>query len=306
LVAVPNLKAVPAPEVPLSLSGLDHFDALLDKLSDALGDLLDLSGVHHDDINANSSGVFVFGWNPSRWNALPPEAAPKVGAAREVLRELHDHSTNAARHAPDRAEEFTDLEAVFERLVEQPDTSEGAPKSNIEKVREHANTAVEKYRGVVRQLPAAHGAGEKLLVADTSALLDRPNLQEWKIDGTSWAVVLMPQVLSELDERKRDPRTREAAQKVINQLDDFDRRGDLFSGVPLAGSLSVREVATSPDMNSTLSWLRSDVPDDAIIAGALELVWQDLTSRVAVTASDRNVRNKARLAGLGTIRPADL
>jgi predicted ribonuclease YlaK len=173
-------------------------------------------------------------------------------------------------------------------------------------VREHANLAIEKYRGVVRQLPAAHGAEDNLLVADTSALLDRPNLQEWKIDGTSWTVVLMPQVLSELDERKRDPRTREAAQKVINQLDDFDRRGDLFAGVPLAGNVRVREVPTSPDMGGTLTWLRSDVPDDAIIAGALELVWQDLTSRVAVTASDRNVRNKARLAGLGTIRPGDL
>jgi hypothetical protein len=286
-------------------SGLDHFDHLLNKLSDALRELLDLSGVHHDDINAGSSSVFVVGWNPSRWNPLPPQAPPKVGAARKALRELHDHSTNAARHAPDRAEEFADLEATFERFVEQPDTSEGAPKSSIEKVREHANSAVEEFRGVVRQLPAAHGVGERLLVADTSALLDRPNLQEWRIDGTSWTVVLVPQVLSELDERKRDPRTREAAQKVINQLDDFDRRGDLFAGVPLAGSLRVREVPTSPDMNSTLSWLRSDVPDDAIIAGALELVWQDLTSRVAVTASDRNVRNKARLAGLGTIQPGD-
>lgn len=213
---------------------------------------------------------------------------------------------NAARHAPDRAQEFTDLEAAFERLIEQPDTGKGAPKSSIEEVREHANSVVEEYREVVRRLPAAHGAGDKLLVADTSALLDRPNLQEWRIDGTSWTVILVPLVLSELDERKRDPRTREAAQKVINQLDDFDRRGDLFAGVPLAGNLRVREMPTSPDMSSTLSWLRSDVPDDAIIAGALELVWQDLTSRVAVTASDRNVRNKARLAGLGTMRAADL
>lgn len=224
---MPNLQAVPASEVPQPPSGLDHFGDLLDKLSDALGELLDLSGVHRNDINAGSSGVFFVGWNPSRWNALPPEAAPKVGTARKALRELHDHSTNAARHAPDRAEEFADLEAAFERLVEQPDTSEGAPRSSIEQVREHANAAIEEYRGVVRQLPAALGAGEKLLVADTSALLDSPNLQEWRIDGTSWTVVLVPQVLSELDERKRDPRTREAAQKVINQLDDFDRRGDL-------------------------------------------------------------------------------
>lgn len=301
-----DLEGAPVPEAPLSPSGLDHFDSLLGKLSNALGDLLDLSGVHHNDINAGSSGMFVVGWNSSRWNPLPPEAAPKVGAAREALRELRDYAANAARHAPDRAEEFADLEAAFERLIEQPDTSKGAPKSTIEKVREHADSAVEDYRSVVRQLPAAHGAGEKLLVADTSALLDRPSLQEWKLDGTPWTVVLVPQVLSELDERKRDPRTREAAQKVINQLDDFDRRGDLLAGVPLAGSFSVREVPTSPDMNRTLPWLRSDVPDDAIIAGALELVWQDLTSRVVVTASDRNVRNKARLAGLGTIRPGDL
>lgn len=301
-----ELQPVLNSEVPLSPSGLDHFEGLLYKLSDALGELLDLSGVHYNDINRGSSGIFVMGWNSSRWDPLPPQAAPKVGAARKALRELHDHSTNAARHAPDRAEEFVDLEAAFERLVEQPDTSEGSPKSSIEKVREYANAVIEKYRGAVRQLPAAHGAEEKLLVADTSALLDRPNLQEWRIDGTSWTVVLMPQVLSELDERKRDPRTREAAQKVINQLDDFDRRGDLFAGVPLAGNVRVREVPTSPDMSSTLSWLRADVPDDAIIAGALELVWQDLTSRVVVTASDRNVRNKARLAGLGTIRPGDL
>ena len=92
---------------------------------------------------------------------------------------------------------------------------------------------------MVRQLPAAHGAGEKLLVADTSALLDRPSLQEWKIDGTPWTVVLVPQVLSELDERKRDPRTREAAQKVINQLDDFDRRGVYETAIVIAIAVGV-------------------------------------------------------------------
>jgi hypothetical protein len=48
------------------------------------------------------------------------------------------------------------------------------------------------------------------------------------------------------------------------------------------------------------------VPDDTLIAGALELVWQDLTSRVAITASDRNLRNKARVAGLGVVHPRDL
>lgn len=76
--------------------------------------------------------------------------------------------------------------------------------------------------------------------------------------------------------------------------------------MPLSGKLRVRELTRSPDMARTLPWLRPDTPDDVILASALELRWLDLTSRIAVAASDRNVRNKARLAGLGVIRTADL
>ncbi|MDX6627582.1 MAG: PhoH-like ATPase, partial [Solirubrobacterales bacterium] len=290
----------------LSLSGLELFDQRLGQLDEALTQLLDLSGIHYEDINTNSSGLVVMAWNPRRWNKLPPEAAPRVGAARKALRELRDLSSNAARHASDRAEELAALEENLEALIEQPNTSNGAPKTKIEEIRDYASKGIEEYRSVIRNLPSAHGTGERLLVADTSALLDRADLQDWKLDGGPWTVVFFPQVLSELDDRKRDPRTRDAAQKVINQLEDLDRRGDLFSGVSVAGKISAREIPTSPDMNETLSWLRSDVPDDAMIAGALDLLWQDLTSRIAVTASDRNVRNKARLAGLKTIRPSNL
>lgn len=176
----------------------------------------------------------------------------------------------------------------------------------MDQVREYVEAELIEYRRVVGLLPAAHGAGERLLIADTSALLDRPDLQNWKLDNDPWILVLLPQVHSELDDRKRDARTREAAEKVINQIEEFDRRGDTFRGVPLAGNIKVREIPVSPDMSQTLPWLRSDVADDAFIAGALELVWQDLTSRIAVTASDRNLRNKARLAGLGVIHPNDL
>jgi hypothetical protein len=40
--------------------------------------------------------------------------------------------------------------------------------------------------------------------------------------------------------------------------------------------------------------------------GALELTWDDLSARVAVIASDRNVRNKARFAGLSALRTDDV
>ena len=61
-----------------------------------------------------------------------------------------------------------------------------------------------------------------------------------------------------------------------------------------------------PDMERTLPWLRADTPDDRVVASALELVLRDLSGRVAILASDRNVRNKARLAGLSTVRTDQL
>jgi len=39
---------------------------------------------------------------------------------------------------------------------------------------------------------------ERLLVADTSALLDRPLLQDWRPDDECWTIIALPQVLSEL------------------------------------------------------------------------------------------------------------
>ena len=289
-------------------SGLEYVNQLLDDLRTVLHRLLLLSDVEYDDINARSTAMFVMGWNRWQWVALPDEAAPLVGAARNALRRLREFSTNAARHAPDRAIELEQLEAALDRVIEQPNGSypNGAPESSIAEVREYAEAKLTKYGEVVRRLPSAHGKAERLLIVDTSAVLDRPDLQDWKLDGCPWTLVLLPQLHSELDDRKRDPRTREAAQKVINQIEEFDRRGDTFAGVPLSGNLTVREIPVSPDMTKTLPWLRSDVPDDAFIAGALELVWRDLTSRIAVTASDRNVRNKAKLAGLGVVHPKAL
>lgn len=287
-------------------TGLEVFDLRVEVLLGALGELLDLSGIHYHDINRGDSAFVVLGWNSWRWNELPPEAAPKVGAARKALGELADLGARAARDAPDRAKELRDLTDRLKAIIEQPDTHLGAPKGSLDQVRDLVDEIGQEYRAAVRQLPAAHGDEEKLVVPDTSALLDRPDLQAWTLDWEAWTVVFVPQVLSELDDRKRDPRTREAAQKVINQIDELDRRGDLFEGVRLAGKVMVREVPVSADMSETLSWLRSDVPDDAIIASVLELSWENLNRRLAVTASDRNVRNKARMAGLGTIHPRDL
>lgn len=77
---------------------------------------------------------------------------------------------------------------------------------------------------------------------------------------------------------------------------EYARRGDTFSGVPLAPRLRLREVAVDADMTATLSWLRAQHGDDELLASVLELRWTDMSSVVALATRDRNLQNKARLA----------
>jgi len=297
--------AEPAPE---PRSGLDHLHALIGDARQRLHALVELSTVSYDDVNA-SGGAFFIGWNKWQWGPLPADAQPHVGFARKAVERLTEFAEAAtAAAAPDRLEGLRATARVFMRVIEQPNGSlpNGAPGRDRAEIASKIDKQLDDYRDTLGVLPSAHGGDERLLVADTSALLDRPDLQNWRIDGSTWTVVLMPTVLSELDERKRDPRTRDAAQTVIRQIEEFDRRGDTLTGVPLSGNLQFREIPVTPDMSRTLPWLRSDVADDVIVAGALELTWADLTAQIALAASDRNVRNKARLAGLGVVKPTEL
>jgi hypothetical protein len=286
---------------------------ILERLGDgartAVEALLEQSAVRYEDINARGGGMYFVGWNVWQWRPLPDDAQPLAGQARRAHDELIAFGRLAfAAGAPERAKAVEDLSEWLLRLVEQPNGAlpDGAPSGDLSEIAAKVGPRIDELLAEAARLPTAHGKDERLLVADTSALLDRPLMQDWKLDGGAWTVVLVPQVLAELDDKKRDPRLADAADKVIRQLDEFDRRGDTFAGVPLSGPLRVREVAVGPDMTRTLPWLRADTPDDRIIASALELVLHDLRGRVAVLASDRNVRNKARLAGLTTVRTDQL
>lgn len=290
------------------VSGLEILERRATDARTALDELLDHSSIHYHDVNAGVTSMVFLGWNKWQWTALPDEAQPAVKRARETTERLRDFARAAVRvAASDRADQLDDTEKLLRNAIEQPNGSypKGAPADSIDAIKRRVAAGIDGYLRVLRSLPTAQGDGERLLVADTSALLDRPDLQNWQPDDERWTLVALPQVLSELDERKRDPRTRDAALKVSRQI-DLDRRGDTFSGVPLAGQLRYREVVGTADMTSTLPWLRADVPDDVIVAGALELTWDDLSARVAVIASDRNVRNKARFAGLSALRTDDV
>jgi hypothetical protein len=149
-------------------------------------------------------------------------------------------------------------------------------------------------------------------VPDTNALIYNPALEEWDFareDGAIFEVVLVPIVLSELDDLKGGrpelPRT-EKAQRVIRQIKEYQRRGSLLNGVVLRKDRSVvSSLAVEPDFKRTLSWLDPTVADDRFLTSTLEIVKRRPHAAVLAVTGDVNLQNKFAMAGLPHVEPPE-
>lgn len=284
--------------VPLPPTSLELLRAQAGEVRHAFDALLGHVQLRYDDINARSSGVFVMGWNPHRWGPPQDGAQRFFGEARKAWEPLRELAAQAIRRsAPERMRRLEDAEKLLRRIIEQTDTAAGAPGKSVDEIRQRVTKSLQQLVVALAELPSAHGDGGRLLVPDTNALLFKPDMATWQPPDGAWTVVLVPQVLRELDELKmRRGDVGEKAASVIRRVKEYARRGNTFEGVPVAGSLRLREVAVDPDMTDSLPWLRAGHGDDELLASVLELRCEDLNAVVALATRDRNLQNKARLA----------
>ncbi|HVM14410.1 MAG TPA: PIN domain-containing protein [Egibacteraceae bacterium] len=285
--------AVPVPPTTLELLGRH-----VDEVRAAFDALLDHTQLRYDDINARSSGAFFVGWSPHRWGPPQEGAQRYFGEARKAWEVLHELAGQAIRRsAPERARPLEETDNLLRRIIEQDDTWAGAPGKSIDDIRQRVSESLQRLVDALGELPSAHRGGGRLLVPDTNALLFKPDLETWQPPDGAWTVVLVPQVVRELDALKlRRGDVGEKGASVIRRVKEYARRGDTFEGVPVAGSLRLREVAIDADMTDTLPWLRAGHGDDELLASVLELRCEDLNAVVALATRDRNLQNKARLA----------
>jgi hypothetical protein len=121
--------------------------------------------------------------------------------------------------------------------------------------------------------------GEHIYVSDTNALIYNTQIEDWCFtDSPRFVLLLMPTVLSELDQLKvtgKVESVREKAQKLARQCMEYRRRGDLNEGVVLRKDRHrLRTIAVEPDFKNSLPWLEPNNNDDRILAGFVEAMRQ--------------------------------
>jgi predicted ribonuclease YlaK len=147
-----------------------------------------------------------------------------------------------------------------------------------------------------------------ILVPDTNALIKAPDVGSYGavVEQDKYTVVILPTVLSELDELKithRSEEFRDKVESVIRRLKGLRQQGNMHDGVTVNNVVTVKMIAKEPDFKETLSWLDPTNNDDRIIAATLEVQREEPSSIVILVTTEINHQNKAAMADIPFIEP---
>jgi hypothetical protein len=243
---------------------------------------------------------------PFNWEPLPAEGR----AMQRRLREAHSRFVSTCRvvTASENASLQKDLDTLHTLLKSIIDQDGGTSRETVDEHRADALEALDMELQILRELPSLES--DPILVPDTNALLHNPALERWRFaDLPTFRLVLTPAVLSELDMlkvRHSVAVVRDKSERLVRQIGEYIRRGDIFAGVPLhKGVSTICSVAVEPKMDRSLPWLDPQNNDDRLLASTLEIARQHIRVPVALVTRDVNAANKAAFARLPILAPPD-
>jgi hypothetical protein len=269
--------------------------------------IMQYSGVHPanrpdgDLFLISPSGDYFWEPLPAEGKALQSRLLPRFDRFADLVRAL-------SRGLPDESQRRINVPLMEARLALAQDGStwRKSKEDAAEEYREAIQLSISElgqYAGPVRK--------DVLLLADTNALLTRPDIESWRVRGSSCITVLLaPVVLSELDRHKvnhRNEAVRDKATKLVRRFGEYRRRGALLDGVTVVTDhVYLRGIAVEPDARHTLPWLDPGNSDDRFLATALEVIREHLATPVAIVTRDINMLNKADFANVPVLDVEDL
>ncbi|MGD9998361.1 MAG: PIN domain-containing protein [Acidimicrobiia bacterium] len=285
-------------------------ERLLDELAEmrtAFRQLLDGSSICNVDPNRHGVGGMVFiGF--ATWDWTPDDGL--IGERTRLLERL-DHWASLLlllhRSAVPTTRERIEGHLGLLRDWLKRDGGDHSIPPTIEEASARAEVAFDELVRLVEI--GIHGMPATLVVPDTNALIRHPDVASFAAHlGTDDYLVVMPTtVVAELDElkdrgRTEDVRTKAAA--VVRRLKGLRDRGDIRVGVPVQGRTRLRMEHREVQVRGVLDWLDPDVPDDRILAAALDLQARSPAATVVLFTADMNLQNKAAAVGLPFADPA--
>lgn len=276
----------------------------LDLLEVRFQAVLDRSAIHNIDPNTPGSGVVFLG--APEWGWVKDES---LEADRtHLLRDVNEwFDLFVLLHRSPLPETERRIERCIDRLRVWLDrSSDSTVPSTVAKASEIAASLFDELRSLIDL--ATTGPPDLLAVPDTNVLLKRPAAESYAetLGADTYTVVLIPTVLQELDELKDRGRTadvREAASRAVKRIKGYRDRGNLQDGVKVAGNVSLRAEHREVRCSDVLDWLDPAVPDDRILAAALDLQGRNPASALVLVTGDVNLQNKAAAVAMAFVEP---
>jgi hypothetical protein len=256
--------------------------------------------------NTDDGGLIIITPTPYAYKDLPNEGKLLQSQIRKEYEDYYSLLSILLRDLPEEVKrELSLLDRYLRDAIEQRNTAD----KNIEEAYNEIEKAISNQ---ITYLSSQYDPtdGNYLFIPDTNALLHNPEIESWNFPGINcFVLVLLPTVLSELDEAKinhKNEVVREKAEKIIRKIKEYRRRGNILDCVPIVNEkIYLTAIAVEPNMNGTLSWLEKNNHDDKIIASILEVMHDHPRSIITFVSRDINVQNKAQLACIPYAEPPE-
>jgi rRNA-processing protein FCF1 len=281
------------------------YSTLSNDVQQLRADLHELLGQSHlkKRFEDAGSGLVMITPTPFRWQPLPPEARRTQLRLRKAYARFCGLVAAVLAGEPSSTRER--VLKLTERVLAAIDQDSATAFETADEAGAQALAALDSQFACVEQLPFDERL-EPIIVPDTNALIYNPALETWRFEEVPrFRLAITPTTLRELDILKTRPAVRDKAERMIRQIREYRRRGQLFVGVPLrTGVSTIFAVATEPPMTS-LTWLDPENEDDRLVASIIDIARDNIRVPVVLITRDANLENKADVAGIPCLPPPD-
>lgn len=277
---------------------VENLKQKLDELNTLVFELLDNSRIKRFVNDPNSELVFIlpkYYWDNAtdKEQQIQNKIRPKYNRWIESFKVLTDNLAEPTK------EKLKETDVFVNNWINKHGEDWNVPK-RIEEAKEKYIEEVKIFFDTLEMLNKS-GNKETMVIPDTNSLINFPDPVLYKQLSTSdsFTIILVPTVLNELDElkvRSNNQDFRDKVKSIIRRIKGYRTQGSLLDGVKAHGTITIRMIATEPDIDKSLSWLTETNNDDRVLASALEIQKEYPSSKIVIATGDINLQNKCEMA----------